>query len=1269
MARLVFSSNTATPKNIFSFNSTSDFQNFNSFEVDNLYYDRQTDIEYLCIATSNGSFANSTLVPRTYPSELERLVLEIPTDEVTDAYPAIQAAIDKANELQFQSANLNRPAKNLVVNLPQCRLFISQTIVIKGTVTLRGETNLPYPIFPSDTFASMGNTNSGTTILPMAGFTGEHAIVIQADNATLEGCIVDGSVLNYGSVTSEVRLTTAQGKVIEKKATFHIIQDNDTRWALPLGTSGLFFMSPELPAGEVNVPYECNLHARQGSGNYTWSINGSLPPGITFSNGRFFGTATAPFEGDIQITLNDGVADPQVRTYKLVILSAYINTTTIQPFTQGILYPDFQLEAGSVTNPAQLVWTWDFAPAGMSLSTDGIISGTPTESGTFAIRITLTDNSAGGATDVRTFDVTTFTSDDTVFIDNQREAGINPILGEPVSAQYRAHGGIPTGNGQYIWRINVAKTAELLTGAFANNQTGFPTATQPCEGVTLSSDGVLSGTPTLVGGGTVGSGVGNFVLECEDGNGDIFFIPVEFNLRTEGARPELYHHHHAPMGKVGEAFDWTPPFESIPSAEPYTFELIDAPAGLSINPTTGQITGVPVGADFVNGVDLEWSSRFKQVCVRNFWGGAGIHARGPMNLALGTEFILRNNFYGMFLTDGAFDSKYWAGFIAGNMWGIVFGPGAAGVRVSDVRVEFSAYTGIFASTASDNQFTNILIDTSGWQGLVLAFCREVMLTGVRAYRNGRTMRGTGVPLNNNADPFYSCGFLLRGCHAPVMTGCMTVPGSDIEGQSTTNNVSGPRNFMRQTTSLVLFNSEDGNIVGNALNGCSGESIHIIGNLPEGFVIEGNTYNDENFHAFDKSLSRPLPYTLPLNGNFNSASNGDSYNIVPVAGAQIQDTVEGWRLFTDGTGSTNPVTEAITVERFPMPADSELPFNHFVLISKDAEPGATSGQLQNVAFLNRTFSNLRNTSKRLLLVSFWMRSKLQTPVFPIIRANTGTGGSEVLSFFSTLLTPPDRWRRYSFTVEVPDLRGLSIAEDAFLQPEFLFNAADQDVDISIGGVLVQDALEANFIPGQIDDTDAADIQAALGIQPSEPLSLPFGQPLSTGNGSFVEPDYLGVSFDGGLGRDVLAISTPGSSDARLTLSTRDTGVNITPVIIDKDVITFPFLPNTSTNPPSNFPENTLGTDASGNVVSLPFKSNIPINPALWNGGNSFTIPAGTHRRGAWVHVSIYKDIGGGQYQLQVPGVDDNLSITLASDFTGLVTVSVGTGGWFGRAVIW
>lgn len=76
----------------------------------------------------------------------------------------------------------------------------------------------------------------------------------------------------------------------------------------------------------------------------------------------------------------------------IVVPGVVVTTTALPSAVEGQAY-SFQLEATGGVGPYTWAITAGALPAGLSLSTAGLISGTPTVSGTFTATFTVTDNS------------------------------------------------------------------------------------------------------------------------------------------------------------------------------------------------------------------------------------------------------------------------------------------------------------------------------------------------------------------------------------------------------------------------------------------------------------------------------------------------------------------------------------------------------------------------------------------------------------------------------------------------------------------------------------------------------------------------------------------------------------------------------------------------------------------------------------------------------------------------------------------------------------
>src|SRR6266849_5908893 len=144
--------------------------------------------------------------------------------------------------------------------------------------------------------------------------------------------------------------------------------------------AGLTISTASLPNGVISVAYtSTTLQAQSGIAPYNWTAAG-LPAGLSLSTAGVLSgtpTATGPFSVTVKVTDSSTPQQTASKTYSLTIASSLTISTASLP--NGVLnatYPATTLQAQSGTAP----YTWSAAglPAGLSLSTAVVLSGTPT---------------------------------------------------------------------------------------------------------------------------------------------------------------------------------------------------------------------------------------------------------------------------------------------------------------------------------------------------------------------------------------------------------------------------------------------------------------------------------------------------------------------------------------------------------------------------------------------------------------------------------------------------------------------------------------------------------------------------------------------------------------------------------------------------------------------------------------------------------------------------------------------------------------------------
>ena len=184
-------------------------------------------------------------------------------------------------------------------------------------------------------------------------------------------------------------------------------QDTATKsLTLTVNPATVAFTSGSLPNGEIGLAYTgVTLQASGGIAPYAFTMtSGSLPGGISLAiNGAFSGTPTAT--GTFAFTAQ--VADsetPPVTASKSFSITVYngltITTTSLPPANAGVAY-SAQLAASGGISPYLWSITSGALPTGLTLSTGGLISGTPTATGSFTFTIQVTDSASGAPAVVR----------------------------------------------------------------------------------------------------------------------------------------------------------------------------------------------------------------------------------------------------------------------------------------------------------------------------------------------------------------------------------------------------------------------------------------------------------------------------------------------------------------------------------------------------------------------------------------------------------------------------------------------------------------------------------------------------------------------------------------------------------------------------------------------------------------------------------------------------------------------------------------------------
>jgi hypothetical protein len=396
--------------------------------------------------------------------------------------------------------------------------------------------------------------------------------------------LLDGTPTAPGTYAG-IQLKAVDSNVSPKSATsptFSVVVATELN-AIVMGANDAYVRNSPIPTISTAVS--------GGTAPYTYALNGTLPPGLSFSttNGQITGTPTVAGQfGGLSVTATDAngyVAE--TAAFAIKVADPLVISGIPPRGVAGSAY-SFTFGAAGGQQPYSFSLAQGTLPFGLALSSSGTISGTPFVAGTTTNLVVRVTDANGTTRDTAPFSI---------------------ALADQLTVASGPAGAATTGVGY--------SSAFAAAGGTAPYSFALVSGSLP-PGLSLATSGAISGTPIAAGS------YGPFSVRVVDADGTIAnadaTIVVSTPLTISGT---------APGGVVGSAYSTA--FTAAGGSAPYAYDIAAGalPDGLSLDGTSGVISGQPTKAGTFSGIVV----RATDAAGRTAQTTASIAIAAPLRIA------------------------------------------------------------------------------------------------------------------------------------------------------------------------------------------------------------------------------------------------------------------------------------------------------------------------------------------------------------------------------------------------------------------------------------------------------------------------------------------------------------------------------------------------------------------------------------------------------------------------------------------------------------